>query len=416
MREQTEVLVVGAGPVGLWTALLMAEAGLEVSIIDRESRTTTRSYACALHPRTLQALARLDLAEGLVTQGRKISTMAFYEGPDRRAELNLSAVGGEFPFLLIVPQSTLEDALEERLRQAGVHVRWNHRFDALAAAETEVAADIEELGGTSTGYIVPHWETIVKRRVRLAAQVLIGADGHNSLVRQRLGLDYRRAGDKQYFAAYEFESDHPCADEVRVVFANGTANVLWPLPGNKCRWTFQVLHSELNGFPEKERRLSRVSSKTVDDRLRAYVEAMAKKRAPWFSAGVKEVTWCTEVVFEPKVVESFGRQRCWLAGDAAHQTGPAGVQSMNAGFLEGLTLSAMAKQLLQEKGSVEAFGTYDQQQQEAWGRLLNLGGGLKSRSTASAWVSDHAAQLLPCLPALDTELPRLASQLQLDPG
>ena len=60
MRElRTEVLVVGAGPVGLCTALLLAEAGIETVIIDRETRTAARSYACALHPGSLELLDRL---------------------------------------------------------------------------------------------------------------------------------------------------------------------------------------------------------------------------------------------------------------------------------------------------------------------------------------------------------------------
>jgi 2-polyprenyl-6-methoxyphenol hydroxylase-like FAD-dependent oxidoreductase len=61
-EEQTEVLVVGAGPVGLLAAVLLAEAGIRVRVIDCEERTTTRSYACALHPRVLRLLTRLGLA------------------------------------------------------------------------------------------------------------------------------------------------------------------------------------------------------------------------------------------------------------------------------------------------------------------------------------------------------------------
>src|SRR5208283_1145070 len=112
-EEQTEVLVVGPGPVGLLTALLLAEAGLEVRIIDREERTTTRSYACALHPRVLRLLDQFGLAETLVPLGRKVQTVAFYDGAARRAEVKLSSKAGRFPFLLILPQSALEGALEE---------------------------------------------------------------------------------------------------------------------------------------------------------------------------------------------------------------------------------------------------------------------------------------------------------------
>src|SRR5712664_2606483 len=54
--QKTEVLVAGAGPVGLMTAALLAESDIQVEIIDREERTTTRSYACALHPGTMRLL------------------------------------------------------------------------------------------------------------------------------------------------------------------------------------------------------------------------------------------------------------------------------------------------------------------------------------------------------------------------
>src|SRR5579859_2484745 len=129
MREsQTEVLVVGAGPIGLWTALLLAEAGIAVTIIDQESHTAARSYACGLHPRTLELLSRLGLAETLLAGGRRIEKLAFYGSDTREAELDFSGLAGSFPFMLIVPQSSVESLLEQRLGQAGVAVHWNHRF------------------------------------------------------------------------------------------------------------------------------------------------------------------------------------------------------------------------------------------------------------------------------------------------
>src|SRR5437773_9024112 len=149
MREgQTEVLVVGAGPVGLWLALSLAEAGVQVSIIDRESRITARNYACALHPFTLKLLNRLGLATAAIERGSRVEKLAFYEGQSRRAEVDLSKLPGDFPFVLILPQSTLESLLEQRLRQAGVGVQWNHRFDALAEEQEQVYATVEELEGT----------------------------------------------------------------------------------------------------------------------------------------------------------------------------------------------------------------------------------------------------------------------------
>src|ERR1035437_1053389 len=97
-EERTEVLVVGAGPVGLLTAIVLAEAGIEVKIIDREDRTTSRSYACALHPRTLKLLEGMGLVAPVLEAGRRIEKIAFYDGAARQAEGKLSELGGAFPF------------------------------------------------------------------------------------------------------------------------------------------------------------------------------------------------------------------------------------------------------------------------------------------------------------------------------
>ena len=416
MREaQTEVLVVGAGPVGLFTGLCLAEAGVEARVIDREERTAARSYACALHPHSLRALARLGLADALIAQGRKVEKIAFYEGNTRQAEISLAKAGGDYPFLLILPQADFERTLEEVLTQRTGHpISWRHRLNAFDVVGDSVQAEIEELEGTSTGYIVPHWETVVRRRAQVRAQYLLGADGHNSLVRQRLGLEMERAGERQFFAAYEFETDRAGYDEVRVVLDERTTNVLWPLPGNKCRWTFQLIRSEVAEMPDKERRAFRVAETAVDEKIREYVEAVARKRAPWFNLGVKEITWCTEVVFEPRVVREFGRNHTWLLGDAAHQAGPVGVHSMNAGFLEGQAMAGALRNIIRERGSRSFLEGWEKEQQARWRQLVGLSGALRPQSKASGWVKERASRLLPCLPGTGGALVSLASGLDLE--
>jgi 2-polyprenyl-6-methoxyphenol hydroxylase-like FAD-dependent oxidoreductase len=413
--EQTEVLVVGAGPVGLLTATLAAEAGLAVKIIDQEARTTARSYACALHARTLKLLDGMGLAAAMLEQGRRIETMAFYEHESRRAEVKLSELGGDFPFLLILPQSAVEEVLEQRLQKAGVAVNWNHRFDSVQEQGEEVTATVEELGGTATGYIVPHWETVVRKRIPVHARFVVGADGHGSLVRHRLGIENTRVAGPEFFAAYEFESEGLAEQEVRVVLDEATTNVLWPLAGNRCRWTFQLLKSKgANVFPDKDRRPMRFAQPKVDEEIRQYVELVARERAPWFSAKVRGITWCTDVVFEHRMAREFGRNRCWLAGDAAHQTGPVGVQSMNVGLSEAAGLVGILRKVLRERESLEALGAYNRDRQAEWRRLLGLEGGLKTRGSTNAWVSQRLGRILPCLPASGGDLARLATQLQLD--
>jgi 2-polyprenyl-6-methoxyphenol hydroxylase-like FAD-dependent oxidoreductase len=415
MREtNTEVLIVGAGPIGLWMALLLAERGIEVILIDRETRTTARSYACALHPATLELLDKYGLAESVIERGRRVETVAFYDGNTRQGEISFSKLGRAFPFLLVLPQNALEGLLEQRLRAAGVNVRWDHQFAELAQEEDRVASVIEELEGTSTGYIVPHWETVVKHRATLHSEFLVGADGHHSMVRAQAGLEYQRLGDAESFAAIEFDSEAAAPKELRVVLDQKTTNVLWPLGENRFRWTFQRVHAEAQSeFPEKERRGVRLDQPIIDEQVRQYVQKIAHQRAPWFEASIKKVHWCSEVSFERGLVARFGRKRCWLAGDAAHQTGPVGIQSMNMGFAEAASVASTLHKVLREGSALSEFGKYEQQQQTEWRRLLGQAGHLKPLSGATAWAAQCGDRLLSCLPAYGSDLEKLAHQLQL---
>ena len=148
-------------------------------------------------------------------------------------------------------------------------------------------------------------------------------------------------------------------------------------------------------FPKRSGGRARVAQKAVDESIRQYVEKVAKKRAPWFTAGVKEIAWCTEVVFEQRVARQFGRDRCWLAGDAAHQTGPVGVQSMNVGMAEAATLAGALRRILREKAPLSLLEACDREWQAEWRRLLGLTGGLKPRSDTGPWVRERRAGSCP---------------------
>src|SRR5512134_1668489 len=95
-----EVLVVGAGPVGLVSALFLQQHGVRVEVVDMNQRTTQHSYALAIHPRTLSILDEAGLSEGLIKAGRKLTTVAFYEGRERRAAIDYSALASTHPYLL----------------------------------------------------------------------------------------------------------------------------------------------------------------------------------------------------------------------------------------------------------------------------------------------------------------------------
>ena len=253
-----EALVVGAGPVGMLAALALAERGVAVEIVDEEWRATARSYALALHAATLDRLDRMESGDGLVDQlldrGHRVDRIAFYDGSRGeeakapRASVDLGALGGNHPFVLVLPQKDLEDLLEERLERHGVHVRWNHRLAELTVGDGDERsrAVVEHLGKESTGYSVATTVWVVEKTLQLAPRFVIGADGHRSRVRHALGVDFPSLGAPELYAVFELGSSAGPAEEVRVVLgegggaAGGSADVLWPLGPDRRRWSFQV--------------------------------------------------------------------------------------------------------------------------------------------------------------------------------
>jgi 2-polyprenyl-6-methoxyphenol hydroxylase-like FAD-dependent oxidoreductase len=166
-------------------------------------------------------------------------------------------------------------------------------------------------------------------------------------------------------------------------------------------------------FPEKERRGSRFAEKEVDECIREYVARVAQKRAPWFAAGVKELAWCTQVSFEHCLAKRFGRHRCWLAGDAAHQTGPIGAQSMNVGLTEAHSLATSVTRILRQEAPIDLLESYEEARQAEWQELLGLNGGLRADDRTNPWVRERRGRILSCLPGSGTHLASLARQLGL---
>ena len=416
--DRTEVLVVGAGQVGMFTALRLAQSGIAVQLIDQESRTAGRSYACALHPGTLQLLDEAGLAREVIQRGQRIETAAFYEGALRRAEAKLSVLPAAFPFVLVLAQSSLEDLLEKKLQeQGGVKVHWNHRLADLAMSDGAAVASIEEMALAGKGYVVPDFELEVKRTVSARADFVVGADGQNSTVRQRLGIACEETGAPELFTVYELETETALPPEMRIVFHEQTVSVLWPLAEKKCRWSFQWTQADAPAdFPQKDRNRFTVAESPGEKDRRHPLQQLLGARAPWFQAGIRDVGWRTDIQFAHRLARAFGRERAWLAGDAAHQTGPVGMQSMNLGMREGADLAAKLKRILREKASADLLEDYSLEHRAEWEPLLGLRGAPKAGAAAGAWGRAHGARALSCLPASGQELSLLLNQMGLEWG
>jgi 2-polyprenyl-6-methoxyphenol hydroxylase-like FAD-dependent oxidoreductase len=425
-KQETEVLVVGAGPVGMFAALSLAERGVEVTLIDESWRPTARSYALALHPHSLELLDGVGLVEELMDKGHRIDAVAIYEGGERRAELPLSELPGGFPFLLVLPQDRLERALSRRLKEKGVTVRWNRRLAGFEQhgrdGEPCVVAQVEELSKESVGYGVATSEWVVEERSRVVSSFVIGADGHRSAVRRLLGIDFEKvpgpgADADEVFAVFELEAAPPAPHEVRVVLAEGTSNVLWPLGAERLRWSFQLADPEgLVAQRSKGRLAVQLGGDVFPYLDRDDLARLVAERAPWSGNGPGhgELDWSVAVRFERRLAGRFGDGRVWLAGDSAHLAGPVGVQSMNVGLREAHELAWRMAEVLHAGGGDDLLAAYDRERRAEWRRLLGLEGAPAVADGAAPWVSRHAGRLVSCLPASGEELSLLARKIGIE--
>jgi 2-polyprenyl-6-methoxyphenol hydroxylase-like FAD-dependent oxidoreductase len=423
-QSNPQVLIAGAGPVGLFAALALARKGVKVEIVDSGVWTVKHSYALALHPQTLELLEPYGLASKLLEQSYPVKTLGFYDTAGRKAAVNIPGT------LAVVRQDLLEELLEKALNEAGVKVSWRHEVFSLTPGADRVEARINKLEKESRGYIVAHTEWVVAKAWDIQADFVIGADGYSSRVRRTLDIGFPEVAPASYYAVFECGLDGDLDNETRVVFTEDSSNVLWPLPGGTCRWSFQLpgytdpdaeqvkdhlLQSGFGYFPTerfKDRTVTAGVSPDVvlsDESLAAFI----KERAPWFKGKITSINWRTLIRFERRLADRFGAGRMALAGDAAHLAGPVGIQSMNIGMFEAASLANAIVANLGGGKSLAALDEYNTHWTDSWRQLQGLTGGLKPAAGADAWVTGKADRILSCLPGHGDALDAMAAQLNL---
>lgn len=426
--RETDVLVVGAGPVGLFTGLVLAERGIRVEIVEEEWRSTARSYALALHPHSLKLLDDLGLARELIGKGHQLYALAFYEKGERQLQLSYGKLPSQFPFILVLPQQALEEALVNRLKKKKVQVEWNHRVDSIETDKRGVQAQIQKLRKESTGYIVSGTEWMVDKSFTTRARFIVGADGHRSIVRRQLGINFPEVADPLLFAVFEFGAERHPEHEVRVVMDDGQTNVLWPMRGARFRWSFQLESAASFADPRVKSRLAvQVGGRSYPHLGKEELQQLIAERAPWFDSPISDVAWSIAIKFQFRLADSFGRGRTWLAGDSAHMANPVGVQSMNVGLSEAHQLASLLADVLRSKdpfaslvsGEAGRAGQtpleqFNQHRIAEWRRLLGLEGAPRPDSSAGDWVRQHAPRLPPCIPASGEDLRLLLKQAGLE--
>lgn len=385
--EATQVLVVGAGPVGLFAGLCAVRRGLRVTLIDQSWRGQAPGHATLLHPGSLRLLDELGVAARLLEAGQKLDRVNVHIGGARVAELELASPA------LAVSQRVLEETLLRELRAANVEL-----MAPVQATTVEQGGDLvhvrvvrRELAPGADVHS-PEWEPVSS--LMLNADYVVGADGYESRIRTALGIGMIEVSPVESYAMFEFSAEPPSKAAIELAFRDDLGACIVPLGGGRVRAGFQ-LAGDLDQPPTVER-----------------LRGLAAERTPWLGAP-PAIDWGVVTHFERRLARAFGKKKVWLAGDSAHITAPFGAQSMNVGLAEAHTLVQRIADRLAGHRADDIFAQYEAQRQREWHKLLGVNVHLDLLPHAPPWLSSHARRLVASLPASGRDLEHLLRQLGL---
>ena len=322
LPDRTEVLVVGAGPVGLAVAASLAGHGLDVTVVDRQATGANTSRAAVVHARTLEMLERIGVSKRLSGLGIKAQRFSIRDGDRELVPVRFDQLPTEYPYTLMVPQNITERVLLDRLQELGGKV---HRpYVATGLSQTADGAEVTLDNGDT-----------------IKAQYVVAADGMNSTIRDLAGLGHEGNGALSLsftLADVRVEGGLP-ADQVLLFFSKPGMLVVAPLPDGSFR-----LVAEVDDAPEQP---------DV-----AFAQQLLNTRGPRRTrVSVTEVIWGSRFRIHERVADQYRAGRVLLAGDAAHTHSPAGGQGMNLGLRDAVTLGD-ALSVAQREGREDKLDEY----------------------------------------------------------
>ncbi|HEY8701924.1 MAG TPA: NAD(P)/FAD-dependent oxidoreductase [Arthrobacter sp.] len=319
-----DVVIVGAGPVGLYLAALLLQEGVRVRVLEQRLHRDRHSRAIGIHPPSLTALDRVGVASALVNEGVAIRRGFAISRGKTVGSLSFAAVSDEFPFVLALPQFRTEEILEGRVRELDCTALV--RGARVTGLEDDGARVTVEVGGGGAGPGIGDDHDVPGRH---SAALVVAADGSRSQVRNLLGIPARNKTYPDHYVMGDFAAAGRFGHDAVLFLEAGGIVESFPLPGGLRRWVVRV--SEPMAAP------------TANG-----LAALVQRRT-----GIRPETATNSMLSSFSVRSSIARTllagRTALIGDAAHEISPIGGQGMNLGWLDAEELAPIVCAALEGK-------------------------------------------------------------------
>jgi len=332
--NEPHVLIAGAGPVGMISALVLGHAGVRVTVLESSSELNKDLRASTFHPPTLDMLASYGLTQPLIEQGL---VARYTQQRDRVkgviAEFDLSLLSGltNHPFRLQCEQWKLTDLIRQKLAEMPqVTLCFDSRVESVTQSSDHVVVQVKQHGELHA----------------LQADYLIGADGAWSAVRTQLGIAFEGFTYPERFLVvstpFEYAQHMPHLSYVNYCSDPHEWCVLLRVP-TLWRVLFPTKEDESDEFV--------LTDESVQTRLQRLLP----------QPNDYTVVHRTLYKVHQRVAQQFRQGRVFLAGDAAHINNPLGGMGMNGGIHDAMNLCQKLLAVLQQGKHTDTLDLYEKQ-------------------------------------------------------
>ena len=317
--SQTDVLIVGAGPVGLMLACELRRRDIDCRIVDKYAEFPTTSRANGVQPRAVEVLDSLGVADQIVAESYRGKGVRIMRGGAElgRIEPNIASDPDEVsdqPYrgMVFANQAVVEKALRDKLIELGGQVELRRELRSIEETPGGIRADIADLASGNVEQLHAKW--------------LVGCDGAHSLVRTLLQLLFNGKDYPDQFVQADAYLDGDLPDGLMTMWLNDQG-LMFAIPFREpglWRIAAQI-------FPDADGNVPRASVELF--------QRLLAERAADTTIKILEPVWLSNFVVHHRIVDHYRKGHAFLAGDAAHVHSPIGGQGMNTGIQDAYNLA-----------------------------------------------------------------------------